>query len=178
MIKLGKGNVCTFGKAEGLIYIDYDDVSLYQQQGKEYKVPCLGKQITNYDNYQYLEQESEVLLNDILSNIVKDFSIRFPSFQSTDFPNILLENNLFTLEQEDNGWSLALKLLQKEQSPYEDGNIENLQLRHYKNYLEGLQECALTYLDSIGIYTGPWTHGTLTKDDLINKNSKEYLMNL
>lgn len=27
---MGRSNICTFGKAEGLIYIDYDDVFCYQ----------------------------------------------------------------------------------------------------------------------------------------------------
>ena len=113
----------------------------------------------------YLEDESNLSIQCILKGIFDDFSHKFTSFTESSDSMVELESPLFTIEVEDNEWGLAIKLLQKEQSYYVKGNWSALQHRHYESYLKGLQECAFNYLDEIGLYGGPWTHSTLTKDE-------------
>ena len=65
---------------------------------------------------------------------------------------------------EDNEWSEAVKLLQKE-DPYSD-SLSGLQKRHYQRYLDGMKKALLERLPSIGCYTGAWTSGTIKREDI------------
>ena len=76
---------------------------------------------------------------------------------------VILENALFYICLEDNQWSLAVELIQKE--PPWGRSYEALQARHYRQYLLGIQICLLNRLPSIGTYTGPWTSGILRKEE-------------
>ena len=93
---------------------------------------------------------------------MESFTSLFPSFARTG-PNewldrsrrAILENTLFHVAVEDNEWSVAVELLQKE---FDDcGDLSGLQKRHYKYYLSGMKKCLLEVLPGIGIYDGPWT---------------------
>lgn len=64
---------------------------------------------------------------------------------------------------EDNQWSMAIELIQKEQDCYSRGNIENLQAGLYKKYLEGMKKCLFNQFEELGIYGGPWTSGKIKK---------------
>ena len=75
----------------------------------------------------------------------------------------ILENKLFYICLEDNQWSLAVELIQKE--PPWGRSYEALQARHYRQYLLGIQICLLNRLPSIGTYTGPWISGVLRKEE-------------
>ena len=57
---------------------------------------------------------------------------KFKSFVSTgdDFGTIM-ENSLFEIIIEDNEWSYAIKLIQKEDDW--DNHLEGLQKKHYQN---------------------------------------------
>ena len=76
------------------------------------------------------------------------------------------EKSVFLINEhmclEDNQWSLAVELIQKE--PPWGRSYEALQARHYRQYLLGIQTCLLNRLPSIGTYTGPWTSGILRKE--------------
>ena len=90
---------------------------------------------------------------------------KFKSFVATgnDFGTIL-ENELFEIEIEDNQWSYAVKLIQKE--CWYDNHLEGLQKKHYENYLNGIKNILLEMFPSIGCYGGAWTHGIIKREDV------------
>ena len=151
---MGRGNVCVFGEYEGLYYIDWDNFS--SEFEDEY-----GNVIQDYD----LQREE---WEDSLEQFISDFTKRFKSFSRCDewignSEKAILENSLFYITIEDNEWSIAIKLIQKEQGYYDNGNIENLQAKHYKNYLDGMKDCLFNQFEELGIYGGPWTSGRIRR---------------
>lgn len=74
---------------------------------------------------------------------------------------ILTENELFLVAVEDNEWSYAILLLQKEDNC--DDHLLGLQKRHYQKYLAAIKEVILDMYGEVGIYTGPWTSGVERK---------------
>ena len=72
-----------------------------------------------------------------------------------------MENDLFYIVTEDNEWSMAIKLIQKEDaSGY-------LQSKTYEKYLNGIRDCLFMQFDELGVYAGPWTSGTIYKKDYV-----------
>jgi hypothetical protein len=146
---MGKGNTCVFGDYEGLYYIDWDNFS------SEYEDEH-GNIVHDYD-LQKEEWENS------LHQFISDFTQRFKSFSKCNEwisreDKAILENKLFYIAVTDNEWSIAIKLIQKEH-----GNIENLQAKHYKTYLDGMKECLFNQFEELGIYTGPWTSGRIRR---------------
>ena len=76
----------------------------------------------------------------------------------------ILESPLFYLCLEDNNWSLAVELIQKE--PPQGRSYTALQARCYQRYLTGIARCLLNHLPGVGLYTGPWTSGRLRREEL------------
>jgi len=151
---VGRGNTCVFGDYEGLYYIDWDNFS------SEYEDEH-GNVIQDYD-FQREEWENS------LYQFVTDFTQRFKSFSRCDEwisrdEKAILENKLFYIAITDNEWSMAIKLIQKEQGYYDGGNIENLQAKHYKTYLEGIKECLFSQFEELGTYGGAWTSGRIRR---------------
>jgi hypothetical protein len=141
---MGRGNTRVFGDYEGVYYIDWDNFS------SEYE-----------DDFWREEWENS------LEQFISDFTRRFKSFSRCDKwiggdNRAILENGLFYIAIADNEWSIAIKLIQKEQEYY-DGNLENLQAKHYKTYLDGMKECLFNQFEELGIYTGPWTSGRIRR---------------
>ncbi len=148
---MGRGNACVFGKYEGLYYIDWNNFS------SEYEDEH-GNIIQDYD----LQQEE---WEGSLEQFIGDFTQRFKSFSRCDewisnSEKAVLENSLFYIVIEDNEWSIAIKLIQKEQY-YDRGNIENLQAKHYRTYLYGMRDCLFNQFEELGVYGGPWTSGRI-----------------
>ena len=150
---MGKGNTCVFGDYEGLFYIDWDNFS------NEYEDEH-GNIIQDYD-LQWEEWENS------LYKFISDFSQKFKSFSKCDewisSEKAILENGLFYITITDNEWSMAIKLIQKEQGYYDNGNIENLQAKHYKTYLEGIKDCLFNQFEELGTYSGAWTSGRIRR---------------
>lgn len=151
---MGKGNTCVFGGYEGLFYIDWDNFS------NEYEDEH-GNIIQDYD-FQRDEWENS------LYEFISDFTQKFKSFSKCNEwigrdEKAVLENKLFYITIADNEWSMAIKLIQKEQGYYDNGNIENLQAKHYKTYLEGIKECLFNQFEELGTYSGPWTSGRIRR---------------
>lgn len=173
---MGRGNVCVFGKYEGLYYIDNDHIHVYRRDNDSDDYPetkLMGElsydELTGGDWY-YDEVGSMCELDDIEECISADFTARFRSFQRPQKEcwhdretRVLLESELFIIGLEDNEWSMAIKLLQKE-DPY-DNHLEGLQKRHHQRYLDALKEVLLDRLPSIGAYSGPWTSRTITREE-------------
>ena len=97
-----------------------------------------------------------------------------PSFQPAANSNVwlgnerrvILENELFYICVEDNEWSLAVELVQKDgYSDCQSAWLAGLQKRRYREYLDSMKKALLARLPSIGIRTGAWTSGTITREE-------------
>ncbi len=151
---MGKGNTCIFGDYEGLYYIDWNNFS------NEYEDEH-GNIIQDYD-FQREEWENS------LYEFISDFTQKFKSFSKCNEwisrdEKAILENKLFYIAITDNEWSMAIKLIQKEQGYYDKGNMENLQAKHYKTYLNGIKECLFNQFEELGTYGGAWTSGRIRR---------------
>lgn len=159
---MGAGNTCVFGDYEGLYYLAWDNFpSEYEDEN--------GELIT--EDYEM----QRMLFEDSLFEFMYSFKRKFKSFSREikdewldNNQKIILENKLFYIVIEDNQWSMAIKLIQKEQSYYSDGNIEGLQKRHYKNYLKGIRESLFEQFKEIHCYGGAWTSGKIKRDGELN----------
>lgn len=169
---MGRGNVCVTGKFEGLYYVDYDHLSMYSRYVPEddaYEVVTQGEYFElsqeEQNEWEYDRASSEDFLHDTLLYIKERFCERFKGFRPCDvcvdrYRKAFLENDLFYIATEDNEWSVAFELLQKDDAWY---FAENLQKRHYMKYLEMLESVLLECFTEIGTYRGAWTHGTLKR---------------
>ncbi|MCM0708694.1 hypothetical protein NBH08_27980 [Faecalicatena sp. BF-R-105] len=181
---MGKGNVCVTGQYEGLYYIDNDHIHVYRKDdpfAEEQEVRLLGEldyaELTGGE-WLYDEEETGNEKDDVLECFMDDFIRSFPSFTRCG-SNVwiktgaygryerraLLESKLFYIVVEDNEWSLALELIQKEES-WGESWMENFQKRFYQRYLDGMKTCLLDRLPSIGTYGGAWTHGVIKREEL------------
>ena len=156
---MGRGNVCVHNDYEGLYYVDWDNFA-YEFEDED------GEVFIDYDHQRYEWEDS-------LNIFKQDFKKRFNSFTDCDEwigreERAILESELFYIAVEDNEWSIAIKLLQKETPYHWSGSIENLQKKHYKNYLKGMEECLFNQFEKLGVYGGAWISGS------IKRNSDDY----
>ena len=165
---MGRGNVCVRGKYEGLYYVDryYLDCYIAREinEDGEYEEKMLGDMSTeDFSNYDYDDVLSSMYYDDFIQDFTAMMEKKFKSFVSTgkDYGTVM-ENNLFEIEIEDNEWSCAVKLIQKED--WYDNHLEGLQKKHYENYLNGIKNILLELFESIGCYGSAWTHGTITRE--------------
>ena len=94
---------------------------------------------------------------------------KFPSFTpcnkwTNGGQRAVLQNQLFYVALEDNEWSLAVELIQKE-APWPQ-SYDGLQHKHYQRYLAGIRDTLFEQFESLGIYTGPWTSKTIHRSDV------------
>lgn len=181
---MGRGNVCVSGDYEGLYYIDKDQFTVYTRRDGEGDEARLVKDLDDveltrgdwvYDEYRTMEEEGYII--DEFSDAYRKL---FPSFKSRQgLPDlwvrngsygdlsrrVLLENNLFYICMEDNQWSIAIELIQKE-DPCGLRQLQNLQGRHFDTYLDGIKRSLFQQLDTIGIYTGPWTSRNIKREEV------------
>lgn len=150
---MGRGNACVFGKYEGLYYVDWDNF-VHEFDGGE----------RDYE----LERED---WEDSLETFMEDFMKKYKSFTKCGKgiwtrrdERAVLESTLFYIVVEDNEWSMAIKLIQKEQPYYVNGNYENLQKRFYQSYLEGMKQCLFKQFEELGTYSGAWTSGRIRRE--------------
>lgn len=168
---MGRGNVCVHGACEGLYYIDTDDFQTYRRDDNA-ETRLLGEldhAALVGGGWVYDSDLSERELEDILESFSDCFTNMFPSFSRIREDTWLdrsrraiLENTLFYVAIEDNEWSVAVELLQKE---FDDYDLTGFQRRHYKSYLKGMEKCLLEVLPGIGTYTGPWTSGRIRREE-------------
>lgn len=164
---MGRGNTCVFGKYEGLYYVDRDYLDEYYNKAnpEEYKYRS-DISYSEFDEWEYDDIQSEINYDDFVCNLICDLKQKFKSLQEISDKRFgdILENRLFTITIEDNEWSYAVKLIQKEQDYYDKGNLEGLQKQHYQNYLNGIKECLFNQFEELGTYAGAWLHGTIRKE--------------
>lgn len=169
---MGLANVCVQGKYEGLYYVDNDYLDVFHNN-KTGESKIMGELDFKGDDipedWAYEPVESQNYWDDvILVNVQNEFSRRFPSFKPcsimcggvTRQKPAILENSLFYIAVEDNNWSVAFELIQKEDDYV---CLEGLQKKHYEHYLKGLRDVLFTQFPELGIYAGPWTSGVIKK---------------
>lgn len=164
---MGRGNVCVFGEYEGLYYVDRGYLDYYVPiDGETFEGLFLEEmEHDDFANYEYDYYISENYYKDFVYEFIHIFCHKFKSFSKTGKEyGVILENNLFKIEIEDNEWSYAVKLIQKED--WYDNHLEGLQKKHYRSYLDGMRNVLLEIFPSIGCYRGAWTSGTITREDL------------
>ena len=175
---MGRGNVCVHGKYEGLYYVDYENLHMYSKKDtfKTEEDPDdevrYGREIDYHelDEWQYEEILSELEYEWMIEEIQKGMSKRFHSMVACDKwiglrreEQAILENGMFYVTVEDNQWSVAVKLIQKE---FDYEVVEGLQKRHYETYLKAIRDILFEMFDEIGTYGGAWTSGTLRKQEI------------
>lgn len=163
---MGAGNVCVFGKCEGLYYVDNDFLDVYSKRDSEGEWDYVSFRDAD-DTYEYDEDASRFERDEFEWSFIEAMKARFPSFEYINkwisrTRRALLENKLFYVVVEDNQWSIAIELIQKE-GEYGGEKMVGLQIGLYKRYLEGIQEILLELNGEVGIYCGAWTHGTIRK---------------
>lgn len=159
---MGRGNVCTHGEHEGLYYVDWDNflVHFYDEEND-----CETDEI----DYEGTQVDMEVVLVHAFPNA---FMKRFPSFSRCDKwidrseRRAIMESSLFYICLQDNEWSMAVELIQKDTF---DDRWPALQGRHYQTYLDGMRDCLFEFFPELGIYSGAWTSGTIRREDYEKK---------
>lgn len=180
---MGRGNVCVTGPYEGLFYIDNDDIHVYRrddQYAEEPEVRLMRDldyaELTGgewlYDEWGTGEEQDDIeeCFVDAFGRMFTSFTRVEPQRWAKNGPygdlsrRVIMENKLFLVALEDNEWSMAVELIQKE-DPYDD-SLCGLQKRHFERYLDGIKKCLLDRLPSIGTRTGAWTSGTIRREDI------------
>ena len=169
---MGKGNVCVFGKYEGLYYIDNDDLACYrrkdyQQTGDDEHTVRRNIPFEELEEWEYDDVSSEWWFDEVMEQLEEDIKSRFKSFARcdkwlTNTQHAFLQNGLFYICTEDNEWSVAIELIQKKDE-FAGERKENLQRQHFKNYLKGIRNALFNQFEEIGAYGGAWTHMTLKR---------------
>lgn len=169
---MGCGNVCVHGEYEGLYYVDYDYIHMYSSKDDPEKDEIYGAEVDDFDAWEYDDILSQRNFGDFQETFIVDFLNRFKSFKRSKLHTWLdntcwaiMENDLFYIALEDNDWSVAVKLIQKD-DPY-GLSLEGLQMRHYQNYLQGIRDCLFRQFEELGVYGGPWTHGRIFRKEEI-----------
>lgn len=177
---MGRGNVYVTGSYEGLFYIDNDDLRVWRKDGPDGKEPeirmmadiSLDELVA--DDWYVDEIESSYKEEDVLRCFCAELRKLCPSFKPAANSNVwlgnerrvILENELFYICVEDNEWSLAVELVQKDgYSDCQSAWLAGLQKRRYRGYLDDMKKALLARLPSIGVRTGPWTHGTIAREE-------------
>lgn len=160
---MGAGNVCVHNEFEEVFFVDYEE-NFPSREENEYG------ELSEPD---YFLQEA--LVKEFIDELQVALKRRFKSFEyseeSTQDGRIILENGLFSIAVEDNQWSIAIKLLQKEQPYYQEGCLENLQARHFNSYKIGLLEKIYELTSTVYGYSGPWTSKRIT-ESMLNEMKK------
>lgn len=164
---MGRGNVCVFGDYEGLYYADRDYLDFYVPiDGEADEGKFLGELSHNdFSDYEYDEFLSRIYYEDFICDFVYLMNKKFKSLSKTgEEYGVIMKNNLFEIEIEDNQWSYAVKLIQIEDDY--DNHLVGLQKKHYQTYLNGIRDVLLELFPTIGSYAGAWTSGRITREDV------------
>ena len=175
---MGISNCCVFGKYEGLYFIDYDDIHVFRHKDCDPDGSAEARFLRDLDygeltggDWIFDDLATQFVQQEVLDSFTSDFLRMFPNFSKT-CPDLwisrsqkaILESPLFYLCLEDNNWSLAVELIQKE--PPQGRSYAALQARCYQRYLTGIARCPLNHQPGVGLYTGPWTSARLRREEL------------
>lgn len=170
---MGRGNVCVHNPYEGLYYIDNDYLHIYRKVGSDPDDPELCsmgeldyEKLTSGD-WEYDELESDIEWENTKIYLMARLTERFKSFRPCDEwinreQRAILQSELFYVAVEDNQWSMAVELIQKDAFFY---STEGLQRRHYRSYLNAIRDILFELFPTLGVYGGAWTSGTIRRED-------------
>ena len=153
---MGRSNICTNNPYEGVFYVDWDNFRVYDEYEQEIDEPEL--QVVEWRFALDLFKEK--------------FNKKYPSFKPCDIwidrqGHAVLENDAFYIAIADNEWSLAIQLLQKEPDDTDSpSRTRSRQKKFHQLYLNGIRDCLFLQFDELGIYAGPYTHGTIQKPEI------------
>ena len=169
---MGRGNCYVSGAYEGLCYIDNDFLDMYRSRKPDengvYEMRLLGEiDYGDMENWEFDATESSSRWEDFLAEFRVSVRGRFDSFRECDEElehgrHACMENRLFYIAFEDNQWSMAIELIQKEEEmglPW----MENLQKKHFQRYLDGIRDALFEQFDELGVYGGAWTSGRIQR---------------
>ncbi len=164
---MGAGNVCVWGQCEGLYYVDNGFLSVYQKIGEDGQTEYAYLRDAD-DGYEYSECLSMFEYDEFKYRLAERLIDKFPSFERVDkfisrTRKALLENELFYIVCEDNQWSTAVELIQKE-GIYGDEKI-GLQMGLYRKYLKGIETVLLDMYGEVRTYAGTWTSGIIRRNN-------------
>lgn len=165
---MGRGNTCVFGDYEGLYYVDRGYLDFYVPIDGEADDGLFLEEMEHNDfaDYEYDEFISASYYEDFINEFIYLLKKKFNSFNETnEYYGVILENELFNIEIEDNQWSYAVKLIQKE--CWYDDHLKGLQKKHHENYLNGIKSILLEMFPSIGCYGGAWSHSIIKREDVM-----------
>lgn len=169
---MGRGNVCVTGKYEGLFYVDNEFFQTYSRFDGEETCSLLLRDLSSDEllDWEYDEVESQFEFDYIRDTFIENMVNRFKSFYAPEKEywinntrKVILENKLFYIAIEDNEWSVAFELLQKEDE-YGTGWITALQRKNYMVYFDAMKDSLFECVPELGTYISPWTSGTITKE--------------
>lgn len=173
---MGRGNVRVTEPCEGLYYVDYADLHYYRNIDTD--ETRLLRDISIDDmrsgRWEIDESLSDREERDAIRLFSDKFTKAFPSFHElsehtcrcSHFCKYILESDLFLICVEDNEWSIAIELIQKDGcSDCQQAWLFGLQKRYYRRYLDEMKKILLEQYESIGIYSGPWTSGIITREE-------------
>lgn len=159
---MGRGNVCTYGDYEGLFYVDWNYFLIHFYDDEN---GCETDEV-DYD------QMNDCMEDDLVGNFPALFMKRFSSFVRCDKwidrgeCRAIMESPLFYVCLQDNEWSMAVELIQRE--TYDD-RLSSLQKRHYHTYLDGIRDCLFELFPELGVRNGPWMHKVVRREDFLKK---------
>jgi len=150
---MGRGNVCVRGEYETLFYVDYDYFEQYKLDENDEPTTERDYECESMD-IQIAIDELKILLQKRTNFIICD------RWHHRD-THVILENKIFEIAIEDNQWSFAVMLLQKEDV---DISLHKIHFERYKNIL---RDVLFEQYPKLGVYGGAWTSGTINREDYV-----------
>lgn len=154
---------------EGLFFVNLNDLLIYHKK-RQVNNFCLKKDIPfgEEDNYIIDKEKSQYRYDCFKEKFCTEMQNRCQSLKpgkpDKNFPNtskqkLLLENKLFRIVFENNQWSIAIKLLRKE-----DAN-QGISQQTFDTFLKHTKEALLMQIPEIYVRNGSW--GTIP----VNQNT-------
>ena len=165
---MGRGNCCVHGEYEGLFYVYNDDLWVYHHKDDPEDTRLLKDVPYGQMDKEWLYDEEGSMMEDenFRECFIEDMTKRFPSFERCDKwvgymheLHAIMESKMFYICIEDNEGSLAVELIQKD-----DDRLKGLQSGLYQKYLDGIKKCLFNQFETLGVYRGAWTHGTIKRE--------------
>lgn len=168
---MGRGNVCVTGECEGLFYIDRGDLDVWSKadgSGEEKLARELGYDGLTSGEWCFDQFRSDEVWDDAVESLIWKMHRKYPSFREcgkwlSNSRKAVMQNKLFYIAVEDNEWSMAVMLVQKD-SCYV--SLSAMQKRHYQFYLDSIRDFLFEQFDTLYIYAGPWTCGKIQKGEV------------
>lgn len=150
---MGRGNVCVFGKYESVYFIPFETFYDYPYNSE-----------TDEEDETQEKEYKHYLYDDFKDNLSEMIKNKFKSFSKCDKwldneTHCIIENNLFDIALQDNQWSIAVKLLCKDDET-------GLHIKHFKEYDNALLKILFDLSDDVYGYAGAWTSQKLIKQDV------------